>query len=296
MGGMAPLRPPLPDLGERYPPPCPPPSRGEGEKRNVLRDLDIAEALLAFVGYAGPIAARADDLPHVDRRLVEIARALATRPRVLLLDEPAAGLMRGDKDALGLLLRRIAQAGIAVILVEHDMAMVMGVSDHVVVLDAGRPIAAGAPGVVREDPNVIAAYLGGTKSRARGRAAPWSGPQDAVLSVVNLSAGYGAAPVLENVNIDVRPGELVALLGANGAGKSTIMKAVSGLLRPVSGDIVLRDARISALPAHRIAPPGPRFGAGGPAGLPRTVGARQHPAWRLRPHRCAGRSDAGSRA
>ena len=72
----------------------------------------------------------AGDLPHVDRRLVEIARALAMRPRVLLLDEPAAGLMRADKDALSRLIRRIADLGIAVILVEHDMLLVMGISDR----------------------------------------------------------------------------------------------------------------------------------------------------------------------
>ncbi|MEW6255362.1 MAG: branched-chain amino acid ABC transporter ATP-binding protein/permease [Pseudomonadota bacterium] len=216
-------------------------------------DAQTAEALLAFVGYGGALAARADDLPHVDRRLVEIARALATRPRVLLLDEPAAGLMRADKDALGALLRRIAQAGIAVILVEHDMALVMGISDHIVVLDAGRPIAEGAPAAIRANPQVIAAYLGGTQTRARARPTPWQGPADAVLSALRLTAGYGAAPVLEDVEIEVRPGELVALLGANGAGKSTAMKAVSGLLRPVSGDIVLKDVRVSTLPAHRIA-------------------------------------------
>ena len=212
-----------------------------------------AEALLAFVGYGGALATRADDLPHVDRRLVEIARALAMRPRVLLLDEPAAGLMRADKDALGLLLRRIAEAGIAVILVEHDMTMVMGISDHVVVLDAGRPIAAGTPAAVRADPKVIAAYLGGTQTRARTRSAPWDGSRTAVLSAVRLTAGYGAAPVLDAVDLEVRPGELVALLGANGAGKSTAMKSMSGLLRPVAGAIVLRDQPIGALPAHRIA-------------------------------------------
>ncbi len=216
-------------------------------------DAATAEALLAFVGYGGALAARADDLPHVDRRLVEIARALATRPRVLLLDEPAAGLMRADKDALGALLRRIAEMGIAVILVEHDMTMVMGISDHIVVLDAGRPIASGTPAAIRENPQVIAAYLGGTQTRARSRMKAWDGTRDAVLSALRLTAGYGAAPVLEDVELDVRPGELVALLGANGAGKSTAMKAVSGLLRPVSGDIVLKDARVSALPAHRIA-------------------------------------------
>ena len=215
--------------------------------------IETAEALLAFVGYAGSLTVQADDLPHVDRRLVEIARALSTRPRVLLLDEPAAGLMRADKDALGHLLRRIADLGIAVILVEHDMTMVMGISDHIVVLDAGKPIAAGTPSQVREDPGVIAAYLGGTQNRARRRAAPLNGSRDAVLSALRLTAGYGAAPVLAEVELEVCPGELVALLGANGAGKSTAMKAFAGLLRPVSGDIILKNEQVSNLPAHRIA-------------------------------------------
>ena len=142
-------------------------------------DRRAAEALLAFVGYRGPLAAPAADLPHVDRRLVEIARALATRPRVLLLDEPAAGLMRADKAALRTLLRRIADLGIAVILVEHDMALVMGISDHVVVLDAGTIIAAGAAAQVRRDPRVLEAYLGDGEMRARPRATPWQRPQDA---------------------------------------------------------------------------------------------------------------------
>ena len=75
-------------------------------------DRDAAEALLAFVGYHGSLSVPAGDLPHVDRRLVEVARALAMRPRVLLLDEPAAGLMRSDKDALSRLIRRIADLGI----------------------------------------------------------------------------------------------------------------------------------------------------------------------------------------
>ena len=100
-------------------------------------------ALAAYVGYRGDLARRAADLPHVDRRLVEIARALATAPAVLLLDEPAAGLSREDKRALAALLRRIADRGIAVVLVEHDMSLVMGISDRVAVIDAGVRIAAG---------------------------------------------------------------------------------------------------------------------------------------------------------
>ena len=115
----------------------------------------------------------AGDLAHVDRRLVEIARALATAPAVLLLDEPAAGLMRADKAALSAVLRRLADAGLAVILVEHDMALVMGISDHVVVLDAGRPIAAGAPSMrCATTPRCKEAYLGSGEMRARPRAVP----------------------------------------------------------------------------------------------------------------------------
>ncbi|MEA2940272.1 MAG: branched-chain amino acid transport system ATP-binding protein livF [Bradyrhizobium sp.] len=216
-------------------------------------DVRSAEGLLAFVGYRGALARGAGDLPHVDRRLVEIARALAMRPRVLLLDEPAAGLMSSDKETLSGLLRRIADAGIAVILVEHDMRLVMGISDHIVVLDAGRPIAAGTPNEIRRDAKVLAAYLGAAETRARGRRQPWSGPQDVVLAAMNLAAGYGAAPVLQKVNIEVRPGEMVALIGANGAGKSTLMRAIAGLLRPIEGEVVLDDHRIERSEAHRIA-------------------------------------------
>ena len=216
-------------------------------------DRDAAEALLAFVGYHGSLSTPAGDLPHVDRRLVEIARALAMRPRVLLLDEPAAGLMRSDKDALSRLIRRIADLGIAVILVEHDMLLVMGISDAVIVLDAGVRIAAGSPIEVRHDPRVLKAYLGGGEMRARPRVSPWSGAHDAVLTTVKLTAGYGAAPVLDNVSLDVRPGEMVTIIGSNGAGKSTTMRAISGLLRPVDGVIVLDNVPISELETHQIA-------------------------------------------
>ena len=218
-------------------------------------DRRAAAALLAFVGYDGAPDTAAADLPHVDRRLVEIARALATRPQVLLLDEPAAGLMRSDKATLSTLLRRIADLGIAVILVEHDMTLVMGISDHVVVLDAGKVIASAAPAAVRRDPLVLDAYLGST-AHARPRAMPWQGPSDPVLAAVKLRAGYGAASVLDDVDFAVRPGEMVALLGANGAGKSTTMRAVTGLLRPVAGTIVLDDRDIVGLEAHRIAAAG----------------------------------------
>ena len=218
----------------------------------VAENIAIAggdEALLAFVGYGGDLDARAADLPHVDKRLVEVARALATRPAVLLLDEPAAGLSADDKTKLARLLRRIADSGVAVVLVEHDMSVVMGISDTVVVLDAGVRIAAGTPAAVQRDPAVRKAYLGEERQR---RTAQRREPGAPLLEVGKLAAGYGAEPVLKGVDLRVRHGEMVAVLGANGAGKSTLMRAVAGLHRPVSGGIALEHQDIAAEPAHRV--------------------------------------------
>jgi ABC-type branched-subunit amino acid transport system ATPase component/ABC-type branched-subunit amino acid transport system permease subunit len=211
-----------------------------------------ARAAAAFVGYGGDLNRRAADLPHVDRRLVEIARALAAAPRALLLDEPAAGLSADDKRALGGLLRRIADRGTAVVLVEHDMSLVMGVSDHVAVIDAGSRIAAGAPQAVQQDPAVLKAYLGDPSGRPRAARTGTVEAGAKLLDAGNLAAGYGASPVLKGVSLDVRGGEMVAVLGANGAGKSTLMRALSGLHRPVQGSIRFDGEALETLPAHRV--------------------------------------------
>ncbi len=214
-----------------------------------------ARALLAACGYTGNPDASAADLAHVDRRLVEIARALATRPAVLLLDEPAAGLSREDKASLGRLLRRIADSGVAVGLVEHDMSLVMDVSDNIVVIDAGQRLAAGTPEHVRTDPAVRRAYLGDASSAPQRRRTATAGQVSLpeVLGVSALRAGYGAAPVLHDVDLQVREGEMVALLGANGAGKSTLMRALSGLHRPVQGGITFDGTDLARLDAAKIA-------------------------------------------
>jgi ABC-type branched-subunit amino acid transport system ATPase component/ABC-type branched-subunit amino acid transport system permease subunit len=213
----------------------------------------LAESLLAYVGYRGPLETLAGALPHVDKRLVEIARALALGPGVLLLDEPAAGLDEADTERLGQLLISLARFGIVVLLVEHDMKLVMGVSDHVVVLDAGQKIAEGAPRTVAADPAVLKAYLGEGAGTDRGRRTARPTAALELLATRGLSAGYGAVNVLRDVAVAVAQGEMVAVLGPNGAGKSTLMRALSGLGRPVQGEIRFLGEPIEQRDANSVA-------------------------------------------
>ncbi|MDH1263403.1 ATP-binding cassette domain-containing protein [Pseudomonas sp. GD03944] len=226
---------------------------GQPFTRASSTQRDLALQLLTLVGYQGSVNTPADDLAHVDRRLVEIARALATRPSVLLLDEPAAGLSRSDTDRLASLFKTLAGFGIAVILVEHDMGLVMAVSERLLVLDAGKPIAWGVPDAVRNDERVIAAYLGGTSYQATPRAQAWDGSRDARLYIKDLVIDYGAAPVVDKVNLVVNPGELIAILGANGAGKSSILQCLAGLHPASGGSIVLDNENIEHADASTIA-------------------------------------------
>ncbi len=131
-----------------------------GVAQKESRARDAAAELMRFVGLEAYLDADADAMPYGALKGLELARALASKPRLLLLDEPAAGLNPVETEEVAGLIRKIAESGVTVVLVEHDMRLVMGVSDHVLVLDYGRKLAEGTVDEVRANPDVVAAYLG----------------------------------------------------------------------------------------------------------------------------------------
>ncbi len=211
-----------------------------------------AMALLDRVGAAGIAMRPCGGLPSGARRQVEIARALALQPRLLLLDEPAAGLNATEQADLARRLRGLARDGVALLVIEHDMAFLAPLVDRLACLDEGRLIADGPPDAVRGDARVIEAYLG-TPATAPPTPRPPKRAMPAILSVRGLEVRHGGVVALRGIDLDIQPGQAVALLGANGAGKTTLMKAIIGLLRPTAGDIRFEQASIARLAPDRRA-------------------------------------------
>ena len=216
---------------------------------------EAAEAVLEAVGLRDKARWPAARLAHGEQRQLELAMALAPRPRLLLLDEPLAGLAFAERQRLGQLLAALPRE-ITVLLIEHDVEFAYAYADRLTVLHYGEILAEGPPSAIRANPAVQEVYVG------RGTAAPvaerarTAADEGWVLQAVALSAGYGTGRVLEEVSIGLRPGEVVALLGRNGMGKTTLLHTLMGFLRPLQGQIFLEGRDVTALPALQRAEAG----------------------------------------
>jgi len=238
-----------------------------GEESVAARSRWAIEAMgLGDVTEAAP-----GQLPNGRRKLVGVARAIAGRPTVVLLDEPAAGLDATESRLFADKLRGLTADGTTVLIIDHDMRLMLSVCDEIHVLDLGRLIASGTPAQVRQDLAVRLAYLG---AAAEPAAVPAASPRprtartgsspvtpggpsstrDAAeprIRCSGVSAGYGAVRVLHDVDMTVGAGEVVSLLGPNGAGKTTLIRALSGLIPTTSGDVHLDGLRMGRTPTHR---------------------------------------------
>ncbi|MFT4066351.1 ATP-binding cassette domain-containing protein [Paraburkholderia sp.] len=214
-----------------------------------------AAEMLDLVGLRALADRPAAALTAGQQRLVAVARALGSDAGLLLLDEPAAGLTTDEKKLLAEAIHRIRERGITVLFVEHDLAFVSSLADRLVVLNHGAVLAKGNPETVRRDPAVIAAYLGNTDVRTarRARETPTGAARSGVplLALDRLCVRYGQADALVDVSLSARRGEIVTLIGANGAGKSSLLKAIAGLVTPVSGNVEFNGTSIARLPMER---------------------------------------------
>ena len=188
--------------------------------------------------------APAGSLPHGDERRLGVARALATEPRFVLMDEPAAGLPEAEVPAFAEVVRSVRDEHDAgVLLIDHNMALIMDVCDRIQVLDHGRTLAEGSPSEIRGNLDVAAAYLG----RVGGASS------DDCSSSRGLEVAYGGVAAVRGCRSSVAPGEIVGLIGPNGAGKSTTLHAIMGLVPPAGARSASAAARCAGARPSPIA-------------------------------------------
>ena len=212
-------------------------------RRGWSRDKDdpatVVEGIIERIGLTSVADARVDSLPTGQCRLVELGRCLATKPQVLLLDEPASGQDETETLEFATLLRALAAEGTTVVLVEHDVQLVMNVCSRVHVLDFGRIIASGTPSEIQTG-------SGGALGVPRWR------PMN-LLELRGIRAAYDRIDVLFGIDLEVPVGTVVALLGPNGAGKTTTLRVAAGLHPPTAGDVLIAGRRVNGTAPEELA-------------------------------------------
>ena len=233
-------------------------------RQEELQLREAAEVWLKRVGFKSDFDVPMKSLPFGEIRKVEIARALMAKPRVLLLDEPTAGLTSEEVRLIATLLKSLQQEvanPLSVLIIEHNVPFIFSLCDRVTALDNGRKIETGSPAQVRRNTQVISSYLGGTVRDGDDTATP-----DAVLDTTSsqtestpiildaqgISAGYGRINVIRELDLKIHAGELVVICGRNGAGKSTLLNALVGRPRMSGGEVRWMGQRIDQLSTSQI--------------------------------------------
>jgi ABC-type branched-subunit amino acid transport system ATPase component/ABC-type branched-subunit amino acid transport system permease subunit len=226
------------------------------------RGIDDLQAdtteLLRWTGMAGVEQAEAGSLSYGGQRLLDMGLALATCPRILLLDEPLAGLAAAERERVGDLIKTLS-ADIPVLLVEHDIDRVFRMADRVTVMADGEVLVDGGVDDARDDARVQAVYLGSGSHALAEKPRPSAVKDAPMLALEEVNTFYGKSHILNDVTLTVRQNEVVALLGRNGAGKSTLLKTLIGTARAASGRISLAGEEIGGLTPDKVARRGVGF-------------------------------------
>jgi ABC-type branched-subunit amino acid transport system ATPase component/ABC-type branched-subunit amino acid transport system permease subunit len=219
----------------------------------ALADVDARTAeVLRTMGLAGVERAEAGSLSYGGQRLLDMALALGTQPRVLLLDEPLAGLAQAERERVGRLIKDVSR-DLPVLLVEHDIDRVFALADAVTVMNEGEVLVDGSVEDARSSPQVQAVYIGSGAHALAGKARASAAGDATLLALDGVNTFYGKSHILRDVAFDVREREIVALLGRNGAGKSTLLKSIVGIARPASGNIRVGAEELARRPSAAIA-------------------------------------------
>ena len=208
--------------------------------------------LLRYLGLGGIESVEASSLSYGGQRLLDMGLALATRPRILLLDEPLAGLAAAERERIAKLIKTISTE-IPILLIEHDIDRVFKIADHVTVMNDGAVLVDGTVEEARNNEKVREVYIGSGTTAVAAQPRKSAAGSNRLLAVDSIDTFYGKSHILNAVSFDVREHEIVALLGRNGAGKSTLLKSLIGIARPEAGSVKLLDQETVGLPSAEIA-------------------------------------------
>jgi ABC-type branched-subunit amino acid transport system ATPase component/ABC-type branched-subunit amino acid transport system permease subunit len=209
------------------------------------------EAVVRTMGLAGVEGAEASSLSYGGQRLLDMSLALATKPRILLLDEPLAGLAALERQRVGDLIKQISQ-DLPVLLVEHDIDRVFALADAVTVMNEGAVLVDGGVDDARDSKRVQEVYIGSGSGALAGKHRESAVVDRELLRLDQVNTYYGKSHILRDVSFHVAEHEIVALLGRNGAGKSTLLKTIVGIAPPASGDIRLGGTALARDPSAEI--------------------------------------------